>query len=146
MAFEVIPEIVPVTFGVVIVIGTTCNVLVAVFAEVKVISPLQFPFRSKEYPTGRDRLTVPVSLSAAHSPNLSEVPAVDDFALTHELEQANGLETSILKFEEVSEKFFVMEVLVTVNESVPERYPKPVAPNCAQILTSRPFASPKLIS
>jgi hypothetical protein len=92
-ALDVIPEIVPTTFGVAMVIGTVCNALVAVTAEEKEMSPLHFPTRSKEYPTGRDRLTVPVSFIWAHSPNLSEVPAVEDFTLIEPLEHASGFET-----------------------------------------------------
>lgn len=133
------------TFGVAIVMGTSCSELVAVFAELKVIFPLQFPIKSKEYPTGSERLTVPVSFNDAQTPNLSEVPEVDDLAFTVAFEQANGLETSTLKLGAASEKFLVMEVLVTVNESVPDRYPNPVDPNCAQILTSEPLASPKFM-
>ena len=70
------------------VIGTVCKVLVAVTAEEKEISPLHFPSRSKEYPTGRDKFTVPVSFSWAHNPNLSDVPIVEDFTLIDPLEQA----------------------------------------------------------
>jgi hypothetical protein len=144
-AFDVIPEIVPTTFGVAMVIGTVCNVLVAVTAEEKEMSPLHFPSRSKEYPTGRDKFTVPVSFIWTHNPNLSDVPIVEDFTLIDPLEQASGLETSTLKFAAANEKFFVIAVLVTVKESVPDRYPEPVDPNWAQILTSEPLASPKLI-
>jgi hypothetical protein len=127
--FEVIPEINPVIFGVVIVIGTTCRELVAVFEDVNEISPLQFPFRLKEYPVGSDKFTVPVSLIEAQTPNLSEVPEVVEAALIHPFEQASGLETFIRKLDGDNEKSFNMEVLVTVKESVPERYPKPLDPN-----------------
>jgi hypothetical protein len=44
---EVIPEIVPVIFGVAIVIGTTCKDPDAVFEVVKEISPLHRPLRLK---------------------------------------------------------------------------------------------------
>ncbi len=121
MFLDVIPEIVPVRFGVAIVIGIVCKLLVAVLDDVNVISPLHLPWRLKEKPTGRDRLAVPDSLIVAQTPNLSEVPVVVDFALIDPFVHAWAFDMFRVKLIAPNEKFLVIDVLFTVNESVPER-------------------------
>ena len=117
----------------------------AVLDDVNVISPLHLPWRLKEKPTGRERLAVPDSLIVAQTPNLSEVPVVVDLALIDPFVHARAFDMFRVKLIAPNEKFLVIEVLFTVKESTPERYAFPVDPNCAQIRTSEPVASPRLI-
>jgi hypothetical protein len=64
-------------------------------------------------------LTVPVSENSAFVENLSETPADVGLASSQPNEHASGFETWIATFGFESPIFLVIDVDVTVNESVP---------------------------